>query len=342
MRNARPRRGFTLIELLVVIAIIAVLIALLLPAVQAAREAARRAQCVNNLKQIGLATQNYHDQLGSYPPGNLTITNGQWDGPWWGWSAFILPQIEQSPLYNAINFGLYAGGDTYAALGAVNPANTTVGYSLIKAYTCPSDSSDHLFTERYCIDPNCLPAYKTAAPSNYVGNFGDMRTGTPFDVNSGEVQTGQPGWGCKDTYRGIFGDCSAGSVKGIRDITDRTSNTFLAGENSPNMNVALAWAAGNNAYSSTVVPLNWFTKLKEGQIDNDGSVCNKTDWNVSSAAHCYYNEFYFYGFKSYHPGGANFAMCDGSVKFIKQTISARVYNGLGTRAGGEILSADTY
>src|SRR5262249_30731332 len=101
-RRFMRRRGFTLIELLVVIAIIAVLIALLLPAVQAAREAARRAQCVNNLKQIGLAMHNYHDVVGTFPPG--AIADPGWGGTWWNWPAFILPGMEQSTIYNAINF----------------------------------------------------------------------------------------------------------------------------------------------------------------------------------------------------------------------------------------------
>src|SRR5262245_7342752 len=98
------RRGFTLIELLVVIAIIAVLIALLLPAVQAAREAARRAQCTNNLKQIALALHNYHDTTLSFPPGG--INDRGFLGTWWSWASFILPRLEQGPLYNSINFSL--------------------------------------------------------------------------------------------------------------------------------------------------------------------------------------------------------------------------------------------
>src|SRR6202035_4809089 len=96
------RRGFTLIELLVVIAIIAVLIALLLPAVQAAREAGRRMQCVNNLKQIGLALHNYHDAVGAFPPGFLSVPgpDGDNSGPGWGWASLALPQLEQGPVYN--------------------------------------------------------------------------------------------------------------------------------------------------------------------------------------------------------------------------------------------------
>src|SRR3954447_15007821 len=107
--RTRSRRGFTLIELLVVIAIIGVLIALLLPAVQAAREAARRAQCTNNLKQIALAMHNYHDTVGSFPPGGISggDPNGWWSGGWWPWTVFILPAMEQGTLYNAINFSAH-------------------------------------------------------------------------------------------------------------------------------------------------------------------------------------------------------------------------------------------
>src|SRR4029077_18917949 len=127
------RRAFTLIELLVVIAIISVLIALLLPAVQAAREAARRASCVNNLKQLGIALHNYHDTMGAFPPGYLSIMGPvTFDntGPGWGWAARTLNQMEQSPLFNSINF----------VLGIEFPANQTARLTVVASFLCPTDA----------------------------------------------------------------------------------------------------------------------------------------------------------------------------------------------------------
>src|SRR5436309_2774433 len=129
VRAHRNRRGFTLIELLVVIAVIALLIGLLLPSVQSAREAARRAQCVNNLKQIGLGLHNYHDRVGSFPPGNLADT--AYIGTWWSWTSLALPELEQPALYNAINFPMSCG----------DPANSSALTSLVVSFGCPSDSS---------------------------------------------------------------------------------------------------------------------------------------------------------------------------------------------------------
>jgi len=334
------RRGFTLIELLVVIAIIAVLIALLLPAVQAAREAARRAQCVNNLKQIGIAMHNYHDVVGSFPPGSIATTG--WGGTWWNWASFILPQIEQTAIYNSINFSR----SNIAKTTAADPNSTAWG-SAISAYLCPSDQVGS------GILPNmswaCTESYSkmlTGGVTCYVGNWGDMKTGnTTFDLYSSESAPGTgPNWGCGGKFTGIFGDCSNGKTVALRDILDGSSNTILVGECSPNMNGSLLWNNGDGTYGSTVVPLNWKCDLKDGVKDpTDGSTCSLSQLNnFTGALHCWRNQTVNYAFKSYHPGGANFAMGDGSVKFVKQSINPRTYNGLATCSKGEVISSDAY
>lgn len=335
------RRGFTLIELLVVIAIIAVLIALLLPAVQAAREAARRAQCTNNLKQIAIACHNYHDQMGSFPPGSVTNGNN-WKGTWWNWAACILPQMEQRAIYNAINFSQ----PIIAPPGQMD-TNSTVWKSVVNSYLCPSDPvGPGIVSNMNWVCPNSHNNNYTGAVTCYVANMGDNKFGNPtFDFYSSESAPGvAPNWGCGGTFRGLFGDCSMGMTKALRDCTDGTSNTILMGENSPNMNGSLLWVNGDGTYSVTTIPLNWKSTLKDGETDlSDGSVCGINQLgNFTQALHCYRNQTVNYGFKSWHPGGAGFAMADGSVKFIKQTISPRTYNALGTRANGEVVSADAY
>jgi len=342
------RRGFTLIELLVVIAIIAVLIGLLLPAVQAAREAARRAQCVNNLKQIGLALHNYNDTLGSFPPGG--INDPGWNGTWWDWLAFTLPQMEQGPLYNAINFSL-PNINQQSANFAADPQGT-VYRSVIGSFLCPSDPVagtgivNNLSWLTAGGNWDLIGRQYSAAVTCYVGNWGDMKTGnSTFDFYSSESPVGtRPNWGCEGKFRGIFGDCSNGQTVSLREITDGTSNTLLVGESSPNMNGALAWVNGDNVWATTVLPLNWKSQLKDGQVDpTDGTTCNLDQLNnFSQALHCWRNQTVNWGFKSYHPGGANFVFCDGSVRFLKQSISPRTYNALGTRAAGEVVSSDSF
>jgi len=182
-----------LIELLVVIAIIAVLIALLLPAVQAAREAARRAQCVNNLKQLGLATANYADQFGTYPPGGITTLGNPWaaDANSLCWRAMILPQIESSPAYNSINFNVNANN------GGENAAKMYTAYTLtFTAFLCPSDGTNGggklpngQFGAgnpkgQYCnqvLDPTTGAVTTWTPVSNYAGSFGDNYCGGPLN-----------------------------------------------------------------------------------------------------------------------------------------------------------------
>jgi len=334
------RRGFTLIELLVVIAIIAVLIALLLPAVQSAREAARRAQCVNNLKQIALASHNYHDQIGTFPPGGISMggsnpSNWWFNGTWWGWLGLILPQMEQSPLYNSSNF----------LIANIAPANSTSYRTIVNSYLCPTDEFYKLVDNLQGLNVPDFEGKYTGAVTNYVGNWGDMRTGNPtWDQYAGDPYRdgGRLSWGCNFTLRGMFVDCSDGRGTSIASTTDGTSNTLFIGENSPDYNGSLMWANGDGTWSSTVIPINWRCSLKDGQVDTDGVTCNLDTLNIIGAPHCYRNQTYNYGFKSKHPGGVNMAMADGSVRFIKQTINFRVFNALGSRAGGEVISADQY
>jgi prepilin-type N-terminal cleavage/methylation domain-containing protein/prepilin-type processing-associated H-X9-DG protein len=334
------RRGFTLIELLVVIAIIAVLIALLLPAVQSAREAARRAQCVNNLKQIALAMHNYHDTIGTFPPGSIADTG--WGGTWWNWPAFILPQMENTAVYNAINFSR-----SNIASNTARDPNSTAWVTVVNSFLCPSDQvGTGLMDNMSWVSTENYSKMVKGAVICYVANWGDMKTGNlTFDFYSTESAPGNgPNWGCGGLFSGMFGDCSDGKSLGIRDVTDGTSNTLLVGECSPNMNGSLMWVNGDGTYASTVVPLNWKCDLKDGAIDpSDRSVCSLNQLNnFTSALHCWRNQTVNYGFKSYHPGGVNFAMSDGSVRFLKQSINPRTFNALGTRAKGEIVSSDAY
>ena len=189
-------RAFTLIELLVVIAIIAVLIALLLPAVQSAREAARRIQCSNNLKQIGIALHNYHDAIGAFPPGYLSLMDPVTfdnDGPGWGWASFSLNQMEQLPVYNSINF----------VLGIEFPANQTARLTVLGSFLCPSDAwRQDTFTVVDATTTGTTPGAPicNVASSNYVGSVGsgDPSSLYPYIIDADD---GPPG---RDNGNGLF------------------------------------------------------------------------------------------------------------------------------------------
>ncbi|QEH38334.1 putative major pilin subunit [Aquisphaera giovannonii] len=321
-----PRRGggFTLIELLVVIAIIAVLIALLLPAVQSAREAARRTQCVNNLKQIGLALHNYHDAVGALPPGYISalpkgadpITSDQDLGAGWAWGALILSQLEQDPAYHAVNFNL----------DVASPANQTMSVFTIGAYLCPSDVTRPQVGVYPFYDSPFPPSGATpvdyVSGSNYVGTFG-----------TGEIGD-RPGGG-----DGCFFRNSRVTIAGI---TDGTSQTFLVGERSHTLSYATWTARSLNGwlYKTSAVeggrdqfdpePEESWTMIL-GPIGTDGGT--RTPNNQMAHVEDYW---------SLHPGGVNFLLADGSVRFIKSSIHPTVYRAMATRAGGEVVSADQY
>jgi len=317
-RTLRVRRGFTLIELLVVIAIIAVLIALLLPAVQAAREAARRAQCTNNLKQIGLALHNYFDTNQVFPPGysSLWKKDGGDEGSseddighGWGWASMILPQMEQRSLYNAINFGLTM----------TDSPNSTAQVLRVNAYLCPSDGPKLLIPVRN--QENTATVY-TVGSANYVGCYG-----------VGEIGEA-PGAGSGLFFRN--------SRIGFRDITDGSSQTFAIGERSHDLSYVTwtgraiggwlfttpSFEGGRNKFNPD--PEESFTMVL-GPIGISDGIRTPN-----------YPAAHVEDYRSRHPGGVNFLFGDGSVRFIKDTISEPIYQALATRAGGEIVSGDLY
>lgn len=347
------RKAFTLIELLVVIAIIAVLISLLLPAVQSAREAARRAQCVNNLKQIGLAMANYESSNGTFPTGSLTYPADASSNGCSGYygsrlhSAFslMLPQLEQTATANAINFQLPAGA-TFLGVSA-GSVNSTAFKGVINAYICPSDTPGQ---------PITYASGNTYSPTSYALSSGTLDifrwwygcgAGSPIEIPSDGA------FAKNYTYR-------------ISDITDGTSNTFFVGEKARFINdpETLNWWNRPSWFGSATVNGNPTTRIQGFATTapklNAGLLVPEpggTTAGTGGVDAWLYNPAYRgmgqFGFVSQHPGGGNFVFGDGSVRFIKSTIDMGtsgqtlprnhgVYRSLSTRAGGETISADAY
>ncbi len=300
-------RGFTLIELLVVIAIIAVLIALLLPAVQAAREAARRIQCTNNLKQLALAAQNYHDIHTRFPLGG--IGHDPVTGAYVGTVAYrqpfvvsVLPFIEQGTLYSAYNMS-----DWYE-----NVANLTVRSMHIATYNCPSDQA--------------ILFYKTPTVYDVKGSYG---------VNWGQNVYFTPG------LKGPFWLAYGAS---IAEITDGTSNTIqfpeLIQTPSPSTTVldrrARIWNDDSATYQVTA-------KLTPNSSAPDYGTCQNNPVPNTPCVSGGSDTLNFYlTSRSQHPGGVNVSFCDGSVHFIKNSINLTVWRALFSESGGEVISADQY
>jgi prepilin-type N-terminal cleavage/methylation domain-containing protein len=312
MRRLRPGRGFTLIELLVVIAIIAVLIALLLPAVQSAREAARRAQCTNNLKQIGIALHNYHDALGAFPPGWISRPgpNGDNAGPGWGWATMTLAFSEQSPLYGAINVNL----------PIELPDNQTARLAGLNLFTCPTDA--YFQSSFTVVDATTSSAALggpicSVASSNYVGAFG---TGDPSDI---------PG---RDFGNGSF---FRNKSIGLRDYLDGTSNTIAVGKRSQN----LSRATWTGSITGAAVPITAL-KAKNG-LDPEGGdalvVAHTGELDGPNSIPAHADQFW-----SLHPAGAMFLFAAGSVRLIKARRPLPVFQALATRAGDEIVADGSY
>jgi prepilin-type N-terminal cleavage/methylation domain-containing protein/prepilin-type processing-associated H-X9-DG protein len=358
----RRARGFTLIELLVVIAIIAVLIALLLPAVQAAREAARRAQCVNNLKQIGLALHNYHTVHNAFPMGagsgyyNLGAYNTK---HFWSAHAALLPQLEQTAVYNAINFNFGTGSGTGSLAYSVNSTVLTIQ---INGFLCPSDpNAMSVEVTGFNTGNNCYFAC--------IGNTTDTLQGNAIGGTS--LATVQ--------YTGLF---TFQQSKSIAQVIDGTSNSVAFAESTVGPAVANFGQRLIGINSVTTVPaaalqLNAFndpadvnagiracsaaaTNGSPGKIDAQRGDTWSTGgmpmtlfntvvtpngasrlWSYCDRANSGTTSNYSNA-DSYHSGGVNVLMTDGSVKFIKDSVNQSTWWGLGTIAGNEVISGDSY
>ena len=341
MARMSNRRGFTLIELLVVIAIIAVLIALLLPAVQAAREAARRAQCVNNMKQIGLAMHNYESTNGCFPPGEK--------GCCWGtWCVFILPFVEQSAMYNAWNFmgnNVPSQGPYDSYLRYAGGANLTVTNSRINSYVCPTDpnggqknAGNGITYQNYAVNyGNADQAQNTAYPVPIPSLPATSATflGAPFtDIGCPAID---------DTGYAI--GFAKLTVSTIASITDGTSNTLMASElliGTPGGTDlrGYTWWGPSTSFNAVLAPNSTFQdSMGNGGCNNAGTnpPCNTGIKNPTSG-----QPMVYLGARSKHSGGVNAAMCDGSVKFFKNTVNIQTWQAVSTTRGSEVISSDAY
>ena len=304
------RAGFTLVELLVVIAIIGILIALLLPAVQAAREAARRSQCSNNLKQIGLGLHNYELQNKSFPPGAVFYGGNNDRG---SIHIRLLPFIEMDSLFRLFDMRNNTDGQQFPT---VQPdGNQSLLSATVPAYICPSDTNPKLGTA-----PNQVQ------PANYNPNMGP----TPLTDSPGCSCSEYALWnsytsaGTADTKpAGPFTRLGWNFVSRIADVTDGLSNTIFFGEVRAecSAHVRVGWSHSNKWGTFTQIPINY-------------NSCDYTTANPNGCArYCNWNTEV--GFKSRHPGGAQFLLGDGSVRFLPQTIDHWTYQRLGDKADGQ-------
>jgi prepilin-type N-terminal cleavage/methylation domain-containing protein len=324
--NRRCRPGFTLIELLVVIAIIAVLIGLLLPAVQAAREAARRAQCVNNLKQMGLALHNFESANGFFTPAaidaafprlgmNVDDSGKAIAKPTrHGWVILLLPFAEQTVLYNAYNL----------KADFRDTANSTVIASQLNLMMCPSSPNPNRIDTD---DSGGFKGWRAAA-----GDYGPNNSVVKVAIDAGFVKPGE--------YAGVM---QANVVRAIAEITDGTSNTLVISEVSGRPDI---WRKGNKTTSSTPIGSTPRVYVSGAGWANRESAFGlhgfPADGSGEPPGPCHTNCVNRNEVFSFHPGGANHVFADGSVHFVKETASIQIMANLISRAGGEILSADSY
>ncbi len=342
--------GFTLIELLVVIAIIAILVALLLPAVQQAREAARRSSCKNNLKQIGLALHNYHDTFTRFPPGFVrntvvvggTVTRATGADDDWGWAAFLLPGLEQGPLFDALQVGTTSL--TWHTTDATRRARVQIP---IPSLVCPSSPAPSP-NNRNFLSGGAIDG--ALATSSYVGNNGSTVSET-LTASAGRAFV-------VDSANGMFWRNSSSSM---RDVVDGTSNTLFVGERNWELNNAQGVTPTRRVQCDAAIVLglrNSDGGVTAGNIADNARLrailaSGGVGINSSAAGVTYANtdvngDACKYGFSSQHTGGFQAVLVDGSVRFISENISHNlnqvthsannaVFNNLLNRQDNQVL-----
>jgi prepilin-type N-terminal cleavage/methylation domain-containing protein/prepilin-type processing-associated H-X9-DG protein len=317
--------GFTLVELLVVIAIIALLVALLLPAVNSAREAARRIHCTNNLKQLGLALLMHHENNRRFPLGAYHFAPYSWSIPvstqHGSFLVRLLPYIEEQQLFDACDFKINT--DYLSTL----PSGQRVHSVWISTFNCPSDRQEYQGGNPIYFATRASTRAQQRATTNYAASMGSQAFQTCFPGNT--FGTGSSVHGHNEdgsTISGVFSHVAWGAR--IRDIKDGTSKTISLGEIIPkcSWHARDGWMHFNSLWFSTACTINYPTCSGEPGYD---AGCSPGNGNWEWACDM--------GFKSRHPGGANFALCDGSVHFISENIDYRNYQRYGDRRDGEAV-----
>jgi prepilin-type N-terminal cleavage/methylation domain-containing protein/prepilin-type processing-associated H-X9-DG protein len=372
-RSTRP--GFTLIELLVVIAIIAVLIAILLPAVQSAREAARRMQCTNNLKQIGLGLHNYHTACGSFPPGSALNGIAAIPGLYASWEpnisaqAMMLPHLEQLPVYNALNFEFGAEYD----LGM----NSTSVLTIISSFLCPSDpnAANAININSYyaCMGTTADYMFIPGVPGG--ANWPFPKPNVKFTGTTGlfaqavSYRLSNCTDGASNTIaysESLLGDSRATSVwNGSHNPPSKYRGNMVFNADPGNdlnrphdafANPTLVMTIlqnCNNVFQSTTTDIGddhgyrWAMGVTGYTMFNTIQTPNDRDFPFSACrldglATDYPDSGFAYGASSMHPGGVNVLFADGSVRFVKDSITRKIWWSLGTKANGDVVGSDSY